>query len=143
MEKITFVDNVTKANAETFNTMQDNIEDAIEEKQTYSTAEMRIGTWIDGKPIYRTVINAGTITATNTQVGTISNLSKLVSIKGTAHSSALSNQSYGIPNVHNDMSLYYINALINNGSEVRVRFGTGISQLEDVFIIVEYTKTTD
>ena len=31
MEKITFVDNVTKANADTFNTMQDNIENAINE----------------------------------------------------------------------------------------------------------------
>lgn len=29
MEKINFVNNVTKASAETFNTMQDNIEDAI------------------------------------------------------------------------------------------------------------------
>ena len=57
MEKITFVDNVTKANADTFNTMQDNIEDAIEEKQTYSTEEQVIGTWTNGKPLYRKVIS--------------------------------------------------------------------------------------
>ena len=37
MEKITFVDNVTKANAETFNTMQDNIEDAINDTIDYHT----------------------------------------------------------------------------------------------------------
>lgn len=30
MEKINFINNVTKANADTFNTMQDNIEDAID-----------------------------------------------------------------------------------------------------------------
>lgn len=34
MDKITFVDNVTKANAETFNTMQDNIENAINDVNT-------------------------------------------------------------------------------------------------------------
>ena len=44
MEKITFVNNVTKANAETFNTMQDNIEDAINDTIDY----------IDGKTTYHT-----------------------------------------------------------------------------------------
>jgi len=33
MVKINFINNVTKANADTFNTMQDNIENAINEKQ--------------------------------------------------------------------------------------------------------------
>lgn len=61
MEKINFINNVTKANADTFNTMQDNIEDAINEVDEktldiYSTDETRIGTWIDGKPIYRRVV---------------------------------------------------------------------------------------
>lgn len=111
-------------------------------EESYSTEETKIGTWL-GKPLYRKVISGGTVTATNTQIGTISNLDNLASIRGTAHSTALSNQYYNIPNTHGDNSSYYIDALVNNGSEVRIRFGTGITQLEKVYVIVEYTKTTD
>ena len=41
MEKINFINNVTKANADTFNTMQDNIENAINTKQDIITG------WVD------------------------------------------------------------------------------------------------
>lgn len=57
MDKINFQDGVTKGNAETFNTMQNNIEAAINEVKevnTYSTTnEKKVGTWIDGKPLYK------------------------------------------------------------------------------------------
>lgn len=152
MVKIQFQDNITKANADTFNTMQDNIEDGItagvseaktytDTLNTYSTTETRIGTWIDGKPLYRKVINAGTITASNTTIENIQNIDTLVSIKGSAYSSQFG-QKYGIPNVHNDMSSYYINLLVS-GNGVVIRYGSGFSQFNNVFAILEYTKTTD
>lgn len=85
MTKITFKDlpdTSTPLNANNLNTLQDNVEDAIPtldnavstsstngvENQaitnyvndkvldTYSTTEQRIGTWIDGKPLYRRVL---------------------------------------------------------------------------------------
>lgn len=169
MNKIDFKnlpDTSTPLSAENLNQLQTNVETAIDGKisntsgtsqtigysqeyvnnallDVYSTTETRIGTWIDGKPLYRKVINAGTITTTNTQIGSITNPKYIVSIRGTAHSTALSNQTYNIPNVHENMASYYINVLINNGNEVRLRFGSGISQLENVYVVLEYTKTTD
>lgn len=152
MVKIQFQDNITKANANTFNTMQDNIENGIndgiieaknytDELQTYSTNETRIGTWIDGKPLYRKVISAGTITASNTTIANIQNIDTLVSIKGSAYSSQFG-QKYGIPNVHNSIAEYYINLLVS-GNGVVIRYGSGFSQFDNVMAILEYTKTTD
>ena len=110
-------------------------------EENYSKTEQVIGTWVDGKPLYRTVINAGTVTTSNTTIGNIPNIDKLVSIKGSAYSSQF-NQKYGIPNVHSDMAAYYINLLIV-GDGVVIRFGSGLNQLDNVFAIVEYTKSTD
>lgn len=106
----------------------------------YSTNEERVGTWIDGKPIYRKVINAGTVSASNTNIGSISNIDTLVSIKGTAYSSQFT-QRYGIPNVHSDISSFYINLLMA-GDNVVIRFGSGTTSLEKVVAIIDYTKTT-
>ena len=112
MEKITFVDNVTKANKNTFNTMQDNIEDAIEEKQTYSTEEKRIGTWVDGKPLYRkTIIYTGSMSA-NVQIAhNISNFGELVNYFGSQYSSNTYKPlpTIYVPNVSNyGVSLYLV-----------------------------------
>lgn len=61
MEKINWINGQaggTPLSAENLNQMQDNIEDAIgdvNEKLNYSTNEKVVGTWIDGKPIYRRI----------------------------------------------------------------------------------------
>ena len=108
----------------------------------YIATEEVIGTWIDGKPLYRKVINAGTITASNTNLDNIYNIDTLVSLKGTAYSSSIG-QYYGIPNVHNDMASYHIN-LLKAGNGIILRFGTGFTGgLTKVIAILEYTKTTD
>lgn len=66
MEKINFQDNITKANAETMNTFQDNIENAINEisKQenfvTDGTA-VKCGYKIDGKDVYVKRISLGVL----------------------------------------------------------------------------------
>lgn len=108
----------------------------------YIATEEVIGTWIDGKPLYRKVINAGTVATTNTTIGNISNIDTLVNIKGTAYSSNF-DQYYGMPNVHSNIGEYYINVFMS-GNGVVIRYGTGFSNgLSKVIAIVEYTKTTD
>ena len=111
---------------------------------TYSTSnEVPCGTWVDGKTIYRKVFYVASFSASLYQIGTITNLDTLVSIKGTAQGgSALSNQHYGIPNVHSNIESYYINALVNQNSEVQVRKGSGIATLYNVYVICEYTKSS-
>ena len=56
MKKIEFInDSAPYLSAENLNLLQDNVEEGIEESklEEYSTSEQRIGTWIDGKPLYR------------------------------------------------------------------------------------------
>ena len=135
MIKINFQDNITKANANTFNTMQDNIEDAVNEKDisvqnVYSTTETRIGTWL-GKPLYRKIIEF-TITGTTqmTVPHGVSNLGWVTKCEITmfnqynyfmAGALDISNVSVGSGNIY-----------ITSG------WPTGNAK-----IIFEYTKTTD
>ena len=65
MKKIEFInDSAPYLSAENLNLLQDNVEDAISEvedaisefdKNIYSYEEQRVGTWIDGRPLYRKV----------------------------------------------------------------------------------------
>ena len=135
MEKINFINNVTKANADTFNTMQDNIEDAVNEKDisvqnVYSTTETRIGTWL-GKPLYRKIIEF-TITGTTqmTVEHGISDLGWVVKCEIT---------------MFNQYNYFMAGALdISN-----VSVGSGNIYLTSAWptgnakAIIEYTKTTD
>ena len=110
----------------------------------YSTSEVKTNKkWINGKPIYRKVANAQNITSQNSTIGTVQNLDTLVKIYGNAYNSSF-NQKYGIPNTHQDIATYYINALITNNTNITLRFGSGYTGgFQYVSVIVEYTKTTD
>ena len=60
------------------------IKDYVDKKQTYSTDEIVVGKWIDGKPIYRKVVSVNNIIISkDTSIPTgITNLKDLVSLKG-------------------------------------------------------------
>ena len=157
MEKINFQNGVTKVNADTFNTFQNNINDAINliKIETYSTEEQKIGTWIDGKPIYRKVykVSNHTINSSKTEV-LISdnklNLDTLVKASSTIDLIDTNNQHnyFNISEVVNDrenMGLYIFRVLDGN-----LQFGTQKNLYDNYFrtiakanIILEYTKTTD
>lgn len=155
MVKIQFQDNITKANAATFNTMQDNIENGINDASStlttyvdnkvldvYSTTETRIGTYL-GKPLYRKVIEySSTIgTATNVPHG-VSNLGTIVSYTGYA---IVLNSVKPLPtiypsNLSNDgISLYDYDA-----TNLHFVLGTwAASNCSKIVPIILYTKTTD
>lgn len=57
-------DTTTPLNASNLNHIEDGIK-ALYEKTFYSTTEQVVGTWIDGKPIYRKVINKTTAISAN------------------------------------------------------------------------------
>lgn len=137
MEKITFIDNVTKANANTFNTMQDNIEDGIEEKQTYSTEEIQIGTFLS-KPLYRKVVEA-TLSTVNTWVylNLNNNIDRLVNIYGYYIPTNYSQNRYSILRSTNDF-------LVQTSENGKLVVKTSDSNaLTTWTIVLEYTKTTD
>lgn len=153
----------TPLNASTLNQMQDNIESAIEDVEsviptiensldsdsttngasvhatkllnTYSTNELKIGTWIDGKPLYRKVIN-GYVQETSSGYPRIqtnlTNVDTICSIISTLKYSS----RYYIETIAKDN--FYIDSQENYDIVFILPPTSG-----DVCFIIEYTKSTD
>lgn len=122
------LNNYTESNTDTYSC------DYVNELETYYTDETRVGTWIDGKPIYRKVYQIS-ISQANVDVNTnlnISNLDKVLNFSGSISSNGLYvplNYSYSNTNVR----CYITASLIQITSAF-----TGTAN-----VVVEYTKTTD
>lgn len=104
---------------------------------TYSTNEIRVGTWIDGKPIYRKVITITAFSTSGITVNTgITNINEIVNVKGTFYRSELS-KYYSLDNIYiNEWSINKTNGEITIATTNQYVTFTG-------YIILEYTKTTD
>ena len=110
-------------------------------KDVYSTSETKTNkVWIDGKPIYRKVVDFGALpNATNKLVNhDIANLDRAVSIYGQAQSSSgnLHPLPYASPTASQSIELYAgtIGVVIVTGSDRSNLTG---------YVVIEYTKTTD
>lgn len=113
--------------------------DYVNDLNTYSTAEQRIGTWIDGKPLYRKVIEGTTASSNSpTAIGSISNLGIIGDIRGYIINSS-QNQTIPINFVYNTEQ----NSGYREGNNIMVRTTASVYQSKPCYIIVEYTKTTD
>lgn len=113
MEKINFQDNITKANAETMNQFQDNVENAINEINYNIITEgeaVKCGYKIDNKDVYVKRINFGALPNKSYKDVNfnISNLYKIVKIEGTA----LTNTGYGYSIPNNNMLVFYTNEYV-------------------------------
>lgn len=114
--------------------------DYVEGLNTYSTDEVKIGTWF-GKPLYRKVIPITTYTGSFTVNHNISNLDLVVNFvgkfkraDGIQNSTKNSNDNYGI-NIY-DISNTNFEVVI--GSNLKNNLA-----VTNLFVILEYTKTTD
>lgn len=119
---------------------QDNVlndaKNYINNSNSYSTEEVKTGgTWIDGKPIYRKVVDVGTLpNATSKSVlHNIQNLNKILEAKLVANDSTNSI----VCNFGGTAMAVYIDAA-NIITKTDNNF-TGYSG----YVIIEYTKTTD
>lgn len=121
------------------------VPDTINKLQTYSTEEKVIGTWIDGKPLYRktiTVVISGAITGTvqNFQFNhNISNI-KYAWVEVATHDISQNGFSYGpsgyINAANNRTQWYMSNEIIAASCDRSGDDGTW-------YISICYTKTTD
>ena len=106
----------------------------------YSTDEQRIGTWIDGKPIYRKVIDTGSLP--NTDIKTInhniSNIDNIISIHGWAYRSS-DNVFLPLPHVANNTAI----SCYSTKNRIEITTYADRSSFTVSYIILEYTKTTD
>ena len=117
-------------------------------KEKYSTEEQRIGTWIDGKPLYRKVIEMGNMTkedykikAHNIQNIKYARIVDVVMQRGTQSSSNF--QLFSVGNVggkYNDTQVGFDTYMDTSNIYV---YCTGDRTLFVGTAIIEYTKTTD
>lgn len=107
----------------------------IDDRHNYSTEEIVIGTWIDGKPLYRKVVNYGQL-PNNENKGILHNIpvDTPVSCKGIVYRTSGTINSWTIPteNIATDLDKNY----------VYVSTTSDRSSLT-CDLIIEYTKTTD
>lgn len=142
MQKINFQNlpsTSTPINATNLNALQTNVENAINLVSTYSTTETIIGTWIDGKPLYRQVYTISDPQSSNTNYIDLSslNIATVVNLKG-FYSTIYG--TFSIPMYDSDTN--YSVMFVNDTNQLRGRIVTQNS-INDTKIIIEYTKSTD
>lgn len=107
-------------------------------QNVYSTTEQAVGTWIDGKTIYRKVVQCGSIASASKDVAHgISNLGVVVEARGQLISGS---SYYPAPRVAGVLA----QTVGMNVGPVYIRLDAGgNANFTDSFVIIEYTKTTD
>lgn len=140
----------TPITSENLGHMDDGIEEAhnlideIKDAEIYSTNEVKTNkVWIDGKPIYRKVIDIGNLpnSTSKTINHNISNLDNFIDIRGTAIR-AIDKDTFTLPyvtfNANNAGGIIFY----ANETNIYVRTSSDRSNYNGKFIL-EYTKTTD
>ena len=157
MSKITYTDKVTlnenpnvadinKVRAGDLNEIKNVVnanDDAINEindKFNYSTSEQRIGTWIDGKPIYRKVIAFGSMPNNSLKsiAHGISNLWETIRLYGMAFRTD-TKRALTIPDPEPSAEI----TCNVTDTVIYITTHNDRSAFNDSFICIEYTKTTD
>lgn len=112
------------------------------QNEVYSTKEQRIGTWIDGKPLYRKCLQFNTPNSTtNTQVATFDTTYTIRNYYGNVTISA-SNQL--IPLNFYFTNEYNVTTYVTNVTgTINMKIGIASYQKQPVTMFIEYTKTTD
>lgn len=115
------------------------IKASVNDNCTYSTNEICVGEWIDGKPLYRKVYNLTSITSSNTDLFDITGLSisKAVKLYGMIYTTAAS-----FPMPLTDSSSNY-SVIFLTQTAIRGRAVIGSGSFVSGWIAIEYTKTTD
>ena len=119
------------------------VKEYVDKKQTYSTDEIVVGTWIDGKPIYRKVINFGSLPNANFKnvahgIENFEDMTKIIAIGKTTDG-----KCYPIPLVGNGSVFSGATATMRvDATNIIIATTTNISSHTSI-VILEYTKTTD
>lgn len=111
---------------------------AINDLNTYFTTEQRVGTWIDGKPLYRiTLATTSPSQVDNWKVLYSGNVKAIISYGGYMVGSTTTNWAFPL-NTTNDNFWF----TTQNGG---IRMATNASGYlnKNIYVWFEYTKTTD
>lgn len=129
---------LNKSYGERFDKVEENINE-LEKREIYSTEEQVIGKWIDGKPLYRKVINCGSL-PNNTQKiiqHNIENIDFIISCLG-----------YAMTSTGSGVALPSYNGIINTNlyattQQIGIITTGDRSSFVKSYVVLEYTKTTD
>lgn len=114
--------------------------ESTEQKDTYSTDEINVDTWVDGKPVYRKVIDGVTADTPDTGyvISSINDMETLVSYTG----SILDNNSVK-HKIGTYLGAQYNSVVyVDTSGNVYIRHGSAMVN-KSYSLIIEYTKTTD
>lgn len=122
-----------------------NLQELQENNNTinYSTNEQVIGTWVDGKPLYRKTYQISSISSSNADLVDIRslNIETVVKLYGTLNSQANTGvYTYPMP-LYDSSSNYSV--LFKSDYYIRGRASIGSGSFHSCYITIEYTKTTD
>ena len=109
----------------------------VEDENEYSLEEQIIGKWIDGKILYRKCFSKTNVSTGSTNVGNISNLENVITIRGAG---LTANVDVWMPVSNETASNDYLFVEIRDNN-INVR--SEVANWRKVFVIVEYTKTID
>ena len=111
----------------------------FENEELYSEGEIKIGTWIDGKPLYRKVFTITSFTSSNTNLVDVSGLSiDFAKISGTI----ITSTGAKFPINLYDSASNYSSIFLSDTGYIRGRGVVGSGTLTKCIVILEYTKTT-
>ena len=110
----------------------------------YSTNETRVGTWKDGKPLYRKVIEINNLNASPYDIDISSLNAEWLEIENSQFEYVLNNILYSwVGSVYNNTDDNI--RIFRRGEVVRIVYGSSQSAgtNKKVTLIIKYTKTTD
>jgi hypothetical protein len=112
----------------------------------YSLEEREVGTWTDGKPLYKkTIYNAGGVSGNISILHSITNLDKIIHCEGTCYDGNgeyASNSWMPFTRIAGDSNNIGVERV--NSTNIRLTIPTAFdTRIINIFITVYYTKTTD
>lgn len=108
---------------------------------TYSTTEQRIGTWIDGKPLYRKVLTSTLPTGSGNNSITFNGI-YITDYRGSVKSRY--SQWWSLHNYYASDTSYNISSYLSeNRNEINIDCGSHFTTSSQYEITIEYTKTSD
>ena len=108
----------------------------------YSTAEQVVGTWIDGKPLYRKTINFGALpNATTKSVSHGLSNFRVRNFYGVAVNPS-TNTTFYLPTLSGNTTAF-VTMYIDSGNVIIDTMSTNRSAFTECYITIEYIKTTD
>lgn len=119
----------------------DEVTNTQQQEELYSTSEIIIGRWIDGKPIYRKAFEKTNLTTgENTFSIGISNVQSVINLQCNVYRS----NGYWHPlTFANSSNLNVVMSVVYLEGNISINIGSGITNASKCVGYIEYTKTTD